>query len=48
MIIRNIQPILKKSLRDMVDYHAPTPEEIEKDMFVVGFLIEDNDNTTIR
>ena len=48
MIIRNIQPILKRTLRDAIDYHPPTPEEIEKDMFVVGFLIEDNDNTTIR
>lgn len=48
MIIRNIQPILKKSLRDVINYRAPTPEEMEKDMFVVGFLIEDNDNTTIR
>lgn len=48
MIIRNIQPILKRTLRDVIDYHPPTPEEMEKDMFVVGFLIEDNDNTTIR
>lgn len=48
MIIRNIQPILKKSLRDAINYHAPTVEEMEQDMFVVGFLIEDNDNTTIR
>lgn len=48
MIIRNIQPILKKSLRDMINYRAPTVEEMEEDMFVVGFLIEDNDNTTIR
>lgn len=48
MIIRNIQPILKRTLRDVVDYHPPTIEEMEKDMFVVGFLIEDNDNTTIR
>lgn len=48
MIIRNIQPILKRTLRDAIDYRAPTVEEMEKDMFVVGFLIEDNDNTTIR
>lgn len=48
MIIRNIQPILKRTLRDVINYHAPTVEEMEKDMFVVGFLIEDNDNTTIR
>lgn len=48
MIIRNIQPILKRTLRDVIDYHPPTTEEMEKDMFVVGFLIEDNDNTTIR
>lgn len=48
MIIRNIQPILKRTLRDVINYHAPTPEEMEKDMFVVGFLIEDNDNTIIR
>lgn len=48
MIIRNIQPILKRTLRDAINYHAPTIEEMEKDVFVVGFLIEDNDNTTIR
>lgn len=48
MIIRNIQPILKRTLRDAINYHAPTIEEMEKDMFVVGFLIEDSDNTTIR
>lgn len=48
MIIRNIQPILKRSLRESVDYHAPTVEEMERDLFVVGFLIEDNDNATIR
>lgn len=48
MIIRNIQPILKRTLRDVINYHVTAVEEMEKDMFVVGFLIEDNDNTTIR